>query len=44
MVNQFPVVYNAWFGAFFVLIALGCALFSLSRSSVAREQKGLTNS
>lgn len=31
VVGYFPIQYNAWFGALFILGALGSALFSLSR-------------
>ena len=32
----YPVVYNAWFGASIVLLALGCCIFSLTRTTPAQ--------
>lgn len=42
VIEKYPIMYNAWVGAFIVLLALICVLFSITRSSTHMETSQLT--
>lgn len=41
VIEKYPVMYNAWAGALIVLLALACALFSITRSSAHKKHHNL---